>query len=108
MKSKKEKAASAIGRPRDIRMKTICIISVCVIAMCMTIAPALFAADLFLSDKFDPAAAGMSTERLAKIAPRMKEFVDGGKAAGIVTLIARHGHIASLDAVGYQDLETKA
>jgi CubicO group peptidase (beta-lactamase class C family) len=46
----------------------------------------------------------MSPERLAKIAPRMTEFVDGGKSAGIVTLVARHGSVASVDAVGYQDL----
>ena len=49
----------------------------------------------------------MSAERLARIAPRMKEFVDGGKVAGIVTLVARHGHVAELDAVGYQDLEAR-
>src|SRR5581483_1516664 len=30
-----------------------------------------------------------------------------GKTAGVVTLIARHGRLASLDAVGFQDLETK-
>ncbi len=37
----------------------------------------------------------------------MKEFVDAGKTAGVVTLVARHGHVAALDAVGYQDLESK-
>jgi CubicO group peptidase (beta-lactamase class C family) len=51
--------------------------------------------------------AGMDAGRLAKIAPRMKAFVDQGTAAGFVTLIARHGHLAHLEAVGYQDLETK-
>ena len=79
-------------------MKTICIIS----GLCVAIG-VLFAADSFLVEKLDPAAAGMSPERLARIAPRMKEFVVAGKAAGIVTLVARHGHIASLNAVGYQD-----
>ena len=37
----------------------------------------------------------------------MKEFVAAGKTAGVVTLVARHGHVASLEAVGYQDLESK-
>ena len=37
----------------------------------------------------------------------MKEFVTAGKTAGVVTLVARHGHVASLEAVGYQDLESK-
>ncbi|HVW87376.1 MAG TPA: serine hydrolase domain-containing protein, partial [Bryobacteraceae bacterium] len=50
---------------------------------------------------------GMDAARLARIPVRMKEFVDAGKAAGIVTLVARHGAVASLDAVGYQDLEAK-
>ncbi|MES1258252.1 MAG: serine hydrolase domain-containing protein, partial [Acidobacteriota bacterium] len=62
---------------------------------------------LSAADRPDPAGAGMDASRLAKIPQRMQEFVDGGKAAGIVTLVARHGHLASLDAVGYQDLETK-
>jgi CubicO group peptidase (beta-lactamase class C family) len=58
-------------------------------------------------DKADPAAAGMSSERLALIHTRMKEFVDTGKTAGVVTLVMRHGHLASLDAVGYQNIDKK-
>jgi CubicO group peptidase (beta-lactamase class C family) len=53
------------------------------------------------------AKAGMDPERLGRIPVRMKAFVDQGTVAGVVTLVARHGVIASLDAVGYQDLETK-
>jgi CubicO group peptidase (beta-lactamase class C family) len=55
----------------------------------------------------DPAGAGMDAARLARIPARMKEFVDEGKAAGIVTLVARHGRIAGLEAVGWQEIETK-
>lgn len=61
----------------------------------------------FILDKIDSEAAGMSSARLARIPTRMKEFVDAGKTAGVVTLVARHGHLASLQAVGYQDLESK-
>jgi CubicO group peptidase (beta-lactamase class C family) len=75
--------------------------------LCLATAAALLAADAFEAGKIDPAGAGMSAERLARIAPRMKEFVDAGKTAGVVTLVARHGRVASLDAVGYQDLERK-
>src|SRR5205085_1674863 len=50
---------------------------------------------------------GMDQVRLGRIPVRMKEFVDQGKAAGIVTLVARHGQIAAMDAVGYLDLEAK-
>ena len=49
----------------------------------------------------------MDPERLARIPARMQEFVDQGTAAGFVTLVARHGRLAALDAVGYQDLATK-
>jgi CubicO group peptidase (beta-lactamase class C family) len=49
----------------------------------------------------------MEAGRLARIPARMKQFTDAGKAAGIVTLVARHGHLAELDAVGMQEIETK-
>lgn len=65
------------------------------------------AADRFEIGKPEPQAAGMSAERLAQIPVRMKEFVDAGKTAGVITLVARHGHVAAFDAVGYQDLESK-
>jgi CubicO group peptidase (beta-lactamase class C family) len=61
----------------------------------------------FVADKAEPSLAGMNPEQLARIPVRMKEFVDAGKTAGIVTLVARHGHVASLEAVGFQDLERK-
>jgi CubicO group peptidase (beta-lactamase class C family) len=50
---------------------------------------------------------GMDPERLARIPIRMKAFVDQGTVAGAVMLVARHGVVASLEGVGYQDLETK-
>ncbi len=53
----------------------------------------------------NPAKAGMDPERLARIAPRMKAFVEKGTIPGAVTLVARHGSIASLEAVGFQDRE---
>jgi CubicO group peptidase (beta-lactamase class C family) len=68
---------------------------------------AAMAAGIFDTAKLDRAAAGMDAERLARIPVRMKEYVTAGKTAGVVTLVARHGHVAALDAVGYQDLETK-
>ena len=51
--------------------------------------------------------AGMDPERLARIPARMKEFVAQGTIPGAVTLVARHGVVAHLEAVGYQDLEGK-
>ncbi len=55
----------------------------------------------------DAKKAGCSPERLAKIPERMKEFVDRGDLSGVVTLVARHGVVASLDAVGWQNVEDK-
>jgi CubicO group peptidase (beta-lactamase class C family) len=54
-----------------------------------------------------PAGTGLDPERLKQIPVRMKAFVDQGKAAGIVTLVARHGRVAALDAAGYTDIVTK-
>ena len=49
----------------------------------------------------------MSAERLATIPIRMKAYVDANQTAGIVTVVGRHGRVASFDAVGYQDVESK-
>jgi CubicO group peptidase (beta-lactamase class C family) len=77
------------------------------ITLILGCALAALAARPFVVDKIDPEAAGMSPLRLARIADRMKEFITAGKTAGVVTLVARHGHVASLEALGYQDLESK-
>src|SRR5258708_24627331 len=51
--------------------------------------------------------AGMDPDHLARIPVRMKAFVDKGTVAGTVTLVSRHGAVASLEAVGFQDLESR-
>jgi CubicO group peptidase (beta-lactamase class C family) len=51
--------------------------------------------------------AAMDASRLALIPERMRSFVEKGTIAGAVTLVARRGEIASLDAVGYQDIEAR-
>src|SRR5947208_16848623 len=65
------------------------------------------AISLIAASVADPAKAGMNPGRLARIPARMQSFVDRGTAAGFVTLVARHGQLASLAAVGYQDRESK-
>src|SRR5580698_1066138 len=76
-------------------------------SLLLVCALAALAADSFSIGKIDPEAAGMDHARLARIPVRMKEFVTAGKTAGVVTLVARHGHVAGLEAVGYQNLESK-
>lgn len=51
--------------------------------------------------------AGPDEARLAQLKARMKSFVDQGRTAGIVTLLAYRGQVIHADAVGYQNLETK-
>jgi CubicO group peptidase (beta-lactamase class C family) len=65
------------------------------------------AAGTFVTGTLDPESAGMSPARLARIRVRMQEYVDAGKTAGVVTLVARHGKVAAFGAVGFQDLESK-
>jgi CubicO group peptidase (beta-lactamase class C family) len=55
----------------------------------------------------DQTRAGMDSERLARIPARMKAYVEKGTIAGAVTLVARRGAVAALDAAGYQDIESK-
>lgn len=64
----------------------------------------LLAAPLPVSD---PVKAGMDPARLSMIAQRMKEFVDEGKIAGAVTLVARRGMLVHHEAAGWQNLEKK-
>jgi CubicO group peptidase (beta-lactamase class C family) len=49
----------------------------------------------------------MDPERLALIPTRLQEFVEEGQIAGAVMVLARHDGIVLLEAVGYQNLETK-
>jgi CubicO group peptidase (beta-lactamase class C family) len=65
------------------------------------------AADRLDVDKVDAASAGMNAQRVAAIPIRMKAYVDANQTAGIVTVVSRHGKVASFEAVGYRDLESK-
>ena len=54
-----------------------------------------------------PETVGLSSSRLARLRPVMKAYLNKGTFAGIVTLIARKGQVAHLEAFGWQDLENK-
>ena len=47
-----------------------------------------------------PARAGMSAERLERITAMTQRYVDEGKLAGVVTLVARDGKIVHFESVG--------
>src|ERR1700735_4240828 len=47
---------------------------------------------------------GMSAERLARLSAGMKELVDSGRLAGVVTMVSRHGKVVEFDAAGKRDI----
>lgn len=49
----------------------------------------------------------LDPQRLSRIAPRMKALVADGAIVGAVTLVARDGKVFNLEAVGFQDLESR-
>jgi CubicO group peptidase (beta-lactamase class C family) len=51
---------------------------------------------------------GMSAERLARLSSGMREIVDQGKLAGVVTMVSRHGKVVEFDAVGKRDIAANA
>ncbi len=54
-----------------------------------------------------PETVGMSSQRLERIRPFVREYVDEGKVAGVVTLVARHGKIVYFDSYGERDEEAQ-
>ena len=53
----------------------------------------------------DPATVGMSAERLDRITALSQRYVDTGKLAGVVSLVARDGAIVHFEAVGQRGAE---
>jgi CubicO group peptidase (beta-lactamase class C family) len=51
---------------------------------------------------------GMSAERLARLGSGMKELVDEGRLAGVVTMVSRHGKVVEFDAAGKRDIAANA
>lgn len=51
-------------------------------------------------------ASGFDPGKLAGVGPALREFVDRGELAGIVTLTSRHGEIVRAEAIGWCDIET--
>ena len=68
---------------------------------------AAWPAENVFPDRVEARSAGMNAEALAKIPKRLQEYVEKGTTAGIVVMLARHGAIASAEAVGFQDIEKK-
>jgi len=52
-----------------------------------------------------PETIGLSSSALARIAPSLQAYVDSGKLAGIVAVVARHGKVGYAEAIGNADIE---
>ena len=52
----------------------------------------------------DPADVGMSAARLERIGPAMQAYVDDGRVAGVMTMVARRGQVVHWAAAGVRDV----
>src|ERR1700733_13895264 len=50
----------------------------------------------------------MAAVRLARLSTGMKELVDSGRLAGVVTMVSRHGKVVEFDATGKRDIAANA
>ena len=68
-----------------------------------------FAADTHAADLeiASPEGVGMSEQRLAQIADITQRYVDEGKLAGVITMVARHGKLVHFEVVGSRGAEDK-
>lgn len=57
-----------------------------------------------LASRLPQSTRGFNPQKLAEVRKRMQAFVDDKTIAGAVTLVARNGQIAALDAVGQADI----
>ena len=58
--------------------------------------------------RVDPGIVGLDSARLGEATALLQQLVDQRTIAGAVAAFARHGRLAYLEAVGVQDLETRA
>ncbi|UCF21543.1 MAG: beta-lactamase family protein [Gemmatimonadota bacterium] len=79
------------------------------IASWLVLAPVLsgqaFAQEL---QRAQPEEVGLSSARLGRLSGVLQDYVNDGKLAGAVALVARHGEVAYLEAFGHRELESGA
>jgi CubicO group peptidase (beta-lactamase class C family) len=54
-----------------------------------------------------PEDVGLSSARLARIGDHLKRYIDAGKVAGALTLVARRGQVAYLEPLGHLEIERR-
>jgi CubicO group peptidase (beta-lactamase class C family) len=78
---------------------------VCVLLVCACAGLSLHGAGSVTMAK--PEDVGLSSERLMRVHTAVQRHIDAGSLSGAVTLVARHGKIAHLEAHGLMDIESK-
>jgi len=78
---------------------------VCVLLVCACAGLSLHGAGPVTMAK--PEDVGLSSERLMRVHEAVQRHIDAGSLSGAVTLVARHGKIAHLEAHGLMDVESK-
>src|SRR5262249_51217342 len=73
-------------------------------AILLPLGPCLVAASL---PKSSPEDVGLSADRLKRVHALVQRYIDKGEIAGAVSLVARRGRVAHLEAQGVMDLETR-
>ena len=71
----------------------------------LVVHPALLAQGL---SRTQPQEVGISAERLQRLSDVLQSYVDDGKLAGAVALVARRGKVAYLEAFGHRDRESNS
>lgn len=71
------------------------------LALTVVVTPVHSAEDL---PRAEPDAVGLSADRLARLTDALQDYVDDGKLAGGVALVARRGRVAYLNAFGKRDV----
>jgi CubicO group peptidase (beta-lactamase class C family) len=72
------------------------------------ISATVVAADSGSLPQATPEEVGLSAERLARLTPVLRSYVEDGKVAGSVALIARRGKVVHFEALGHRDREARA
>jgi CubicO group peptidase (beta-lactamase class C family) len=76
--------------------------------LCLTAVALAAAASAQSLRPSSPDSVGLSAERLDRLSDALQAYVDDGKVAGSVTLVARRGRIAYFEAFGDRDAEANA
>ena len=79
-----------------------------ILAIAIAIATALTGRAQQILPSAAPETIGLAPAPLAEATALLRQFVADGKIAGAVAAVARHGSVGYLEAVGVQDLQTRA